>query len=256
MQPVLRASLAAGLIAGALSLAACGGGGGGASAVPSVSATPAPGATATATPPGATLTFAAVSQGSTAVYSCGCSPQAGTATVGANGTLTLVASATPIPLTPTPTYTIVPGRNYEVVATNAGNNAEYWTMFFAGNGPLRDQYLGSTPTDDFATLGALYVFQLSPTGGDQQFDNWNFTTVAAWVAKMRAGGVTAAETKALSDIAAARAAGTTLYPTAPPWAPTHATNPTIANDIGAVQASDSSVPTPCPSTGCTNGPTP
>ncbi len=70
----------------------------------------------------------------TIVFSCGCSTQAGTATADGTGTFTLVANSTPTPSAPNPTYTIVPGRNYIVVATTAGG-AEAWTTQFAGNKP-------------------------------------------------------------------------------------------------------------------------
>ncbi len=108
----------------------------------------------------------------TVVFSCGCSVQAGTATADGSGMFTLVAKSTPTPSAPDPNYTIVPSRNYIVVATNA-SGAEGWTTQFAGNKPTRNQYLDGNASDVYTAAVSLYVFNNSPSG-TTAFDDWNF----------------------------------------------------------------------------------
>lgn len=255
------------VLAGAL--AACGGGGsggggggGGGGGVPPTSPptpTASPGASGTASVNGTALANANI------VYSCGCSGQAGTTTADASGNFTLTASATAVPASPNPTYTMLPGRNYVIVGANSGTHAEAWTMFFLGNQPSHNVYMGSggaDTTDTATTAAALYVFYNAQNQGDTAFDDWNFNTVAAWAAELRSSPKTTAEQKFMSDINAAEASGTPLYPVKPAWDnDVGAANATIISDIEAITpASDSAVPTPCPlnngSPSCTGAPNP
>lgn len=192
----------------------------------------------------------------TVVFSCGCTAQAGTATTTNAGTFTLVADSTPTPGMPDPTYTIVPGRNYLIVATIAGG-AEAWNLQFAGRSPNTNQYLNGTNVSDvYSTAVGLYVFNYS-VSGDTAFDNWNFNKIRTWYGILAGQGTgpNAAEQQLLNDIAAA--GNTTLYPTVPSWNPGHKTNATIATDLANVKKSgDGAIPTPCPSGACTGTPTP
>ncbi|MBV8203545.1 MAG: hypothetical protein JO195_00790 [Candidatus Eremiobacteraeota bacterium] len=192
------------------------------------------------------------------VFSCGCSPQAGTATTSNTGAFTLVAHSTPTPSAPDPMYTIVPGRNYVTVATvGAGGTApEAWDIQFAGSKPSRDEHLNVASTSDVYTAAvALYVFHNSPSGVTA-YDDWNFNALLAWY-NVLTTGPNAKETTLLNDIAAQSAGNHTLFPDAPGWDPAHGTNATIKNDLVAVKASgDAALPTPCPSAGCTGTPSP
>jgi hypothetical protein len=191
------------------------------------------------------------------VFSCGCNPQAGTAVTSGSGVLALVAMSTPTPAAPNPTYTIVPGRDYIVVATISGGQ-EAWDYKFAGRGSSTNQNLNAGSTSDaYSSAAALYVYFKSRGSTPTAFDNWNFNTVRSWYGILAgaAPGPNLAEIQLLNDIA--HAGTTTLYPSAPTWNPTHATNSTIKADLTAVSTSgDTALPTPCPSTGCTGTPTP
>jgi len=207
---------------------------------------------------------------STVAYTCGCSAQAGETSTNAGGNYTIDASATAIPSSPTPTYTAVPGRNYMIIGY-ASNGTQAWTMEFLGNSPATDLNLSSTPnslstntTDTASTAAALYIYYESQNNSDQSFDLWNFNTIAGWAAHLRAGsGLSANETKLMSDITSSQSAGASLYPTVPAWNPQAGAtkNTTILSDLQAVHADgtavDSTLPTPCPGEGeCTGAPTP
>jgi hypothetical protein len=158
-------------------------------------------------------------------------------------------------------YTIKPGRNYLIVA-NPTSGSQAWTMEYAGTVPSRNQYLNSTnPSDIYTAAVALYVFQYSVSSATA-FDDWNFNQFAAWYAHLKAGPITAAETKLLTDIVSQSSGGTTLWPTPPPWHPTQGANATIRADLSAVHAgglgADITLPTPCPGGlgTCTNTPNP
>jgi hypothetical protein len=195
------------------------------------------------------------------VFSCGCSAQAGTATTDGSGNFTLVANSTPTPSAPDPTYTVVPGRNYIAVATTSAG-AEAWNTIFAGSKPSRNLYLNGSngTTDVFTAAVSLYVYYFSPQEGTGNpgtaFDNWNFNNLVTWYGTLKSSP-NVAETKLLNDIASQSAANQTLYPAAPSWNTSHPTNGTIASDLNAVKTSgDTAIPTPCPTTGCTNTPSP
>jgi len=253
-------------------VAACGGGGGGALNPPPTSTpktSPTPTISPTPTPsPGLTGNMQVATGGTvgsftygpaanaTVVFSCGCSTQAGTATADGTGAFTLVANSTPTPSAPNPTYTIVPGRNYIVVATTAGG-AEAWTTQFAGNNPARNQYLDSNVSDVYAAAVSLYVFNNSPSG-TTAFDDWNFNALSAWYTSLKTSP-NGAETALLNDIASRSAANKTLFPGAPSWNMTQMSSTLIKNDLAAVKTSgDAMIPTPCPGgeAGCTGTPTP
>lgn len=200
-----------------------------------------------------------------AVFSCGCQPDSGqTALAGqtfsdASGMVTLPSSGTGIP---SGTYSLVGGRNYLIVTSGLGT--ESWTMEHVGTVPANNITLSAAPgagTDQAQAAAALYVFQFSDATppANLAYDDWNFSTIANWVARMRSGTVSAAESKLLTDIRAYQAAGKSLYPLAPPWN-RNVVNPNagpIANDLTNVQKSAGpDVPTPCPSGGCTGTPTP
>jgi hypothetical protein len=254
---VLVASSAIILLA---TFAACTGGGGGAMSPPPPPPGPSPSPVIAGTMQLATGSYPVFTENpagnATVVFSCGCTDQAGTATTSNTGAFTLVADSTPTPAAPDPVYTIVPGRNYLVVAATAGG-AEAWDLQFAGRSQARNQYLnGSNMSDVYTTAVSLYVYDFSYQG-DTAFDNWNFNQIKAWykVLNGTTGSPNAAEQKLLNDIAGA--GNTTLYPAAPTWDHDHTTNATIASDLTGVKASgDKAIPTPCPGTGCTNTPNP
>ncbi|HUZ49160.1 MAG TPA: hypothetical protein VMW12_05385 [Candidatus Dormibacteraeota bacterium] len=202
------------------------------------------------------------------VFSCGCQPDAGqTALAGqtstdANGMIALPSSSSGIP---SGTYSLVGGRNYLIVTS--GFNTESWTMEHVGTVPANNLTLSAGPgagTDPAQAAAALYVFRFSDATppANLAYDDWNFSTIASWVARMRSGPVSAAESTLLTDISASQAAGKSLYPMAPPWNRNLPTNPnagTINTDLANVQqsaATEPSLPTPCPSGGCTGTPTP
>jgi len=255
--PTIGAVVLAGFIA------ACTGGGGGGTISPPPPSSPTPtsspvlsGTMQVAT--GGTVgsfTYSPAAN-ATVVFSCGCSTQAGTATADGSGAFTLVAASTPMPASPNPTYTIVPGRNYVVVATS-GSGAEGWTAQFAGRIPSHNQSLGANTSDVYTAAVSLYVFNNSgsgPTG----FDDWNFNALAAWYTQLNTAP-NGAETKLLNDIAAQSVANKTLYPGAPSWDPAHSSNATIKADLASVKTSgDATIPTPCPGgeANCTGTPTP
>lgn len=246
-------------------IAACGGGGGGGGTMnpPPPTNSPTPAAS-----PGLTGTMQVATGGTvgsftygpaanaTVVFSCGCSAQAGTATADGSGAFTLVANSTPTPSAPDPIYTIVPSRNYIVVATT-GSGAEGWTTQLAGNNPTRNHYLDGNTSDVYTAAVSLYVFNNSPSG-TTAFDDWNFNALSTWLTALKMTP-NSAETTLLNDIAARSATNKTLYPGAPSWNPSQTTSTTIKNDLVAVKTSgDAAIPTPCPGgqNGCTGTPTP
>jgi|SRR5579872_132568 len=258
---ILWATFAAAICA--LITACTGGGGGGGTIAPPPTNPPGPspspmlpGTMQVAT--GGTFgayTYAAAN-GAQIVFSCGCSAQAGTSTADSSGNFSLVANSTPTPSAPDPTYTIVPGRNYIIVATTAGG-AEGWTTQFAGRTSATNKYLNAGNTSDVASAAvSLYVYNNSPQGS-VAFDDWNFNTLLNWYGTLTTGSPNAAELKLLNDIAAQSAANKTLFPGAPSWDPGHAKNLTISNDLASVKTSvDPTIPTPCPGNTCTGTPTP
>jgi hypothetical protein len=192
------------------------------------------------------------------VFSCGCTGQAGTATTDAAGTFTVVAQSTATPSAPDPTYTIVPGRNYVVIASAGagGTPPEGWDIQFAGRSPRHNLYLDNPNASDvYTTAVGLFVYYESPPG-ITAFDDWNFNTLLNWYGVLKASP-NAAETTLLNDIASQSGLDKTLYPSAPGWDPSHATNGTIASALNAVKTSgDPAVPTPCPTSGCSGTPSP
>jgi hypothetical protein len=249
-------------------LAACGGGGGGGNGngggainnpSPQPSPTLSPGLTDTMNvASGGTynnFTYNAASNAAV-VFSCGCSSQAGETTADGSGAVAIgpMATATPINM-PNPTYTLVPGRNYVVIATTAANG-EAWTIQFAGRNINRNKYLNpGQQSDVFTAAVALYIFYNSPLG-ETAFDDWNFNTISNWYSKLQSGP-NASETTLLNYIASRSAANETLFPAAPSWNPGHAHDATMAADLTAVKASgDNAIPTPCPSAGCSGTPSP
>ena len=260
----------AGCLLTAAILSGCGGGGGGTSlSLPGGGGshpTPAPSPTAAATPAlivGFDVAVSGTNPGNAGYahagnasvdVSCGCSNQAGSGTTDASGDISLVATSTPKPSAPNPTYTIVPGRNYvEVATTNKG--AQAWNMQFAVKSPVTNVSLESTNrTDAFTAAATLYVYYNSPSGVEV-YDNWNINTVVAWINALKTSP-NAAETTLLDDIVTESVANHGLYPSAPPWNPSQATNAKIAKDLKAVTSSvDAAKPTPCPGQ-CAGAPTP
>ena len=264
----------------ALSLAAivtaCSGGGGGAINPPPGGGNPSP----TPTPAlvgslnvvsGGTGYANATYTGAAAVsvdFSCGCTSVAGSAVTDGSGNFMLVAKSTPIPIgtpTPNPMYTIVPGRNY-LIAANAAGVPQAFTMQFAGSRPSHDQYLNpgsplvAAPSDVFSAAVALYVFQYSPRATNTAYDDWNFNALLGWYNTLKNGSPTPHEATLLNDIVTESNASHTLWPSAPSWRPGLASNATIRGDLAAIHtdgtAVDATLPTPCPSTGCTGTPTP
>lgn len=267
-----RIALFTGIAALVAALAACGGGGsggggggGGGGTPPTSQPTNPP----TTSPPSTGITGTVSANGSAlananVVYTCGCSAQAGTTTADGGGNFTIATSATAVPPSPNPTYTIVPGRNYMVIGANATTHQEAWTIVFLGSQSSHNLYLGTgsaDTTDNATAAAALYVFLNAQNESDTAFDDWNFNTIAAWTSKLRSSP-TSQETKLMSDISAAEASATPLYPTIPDWDNDRGSaNATIAADVRAITpANDSSVPTPCPLSGgtpaCTGAPTP
>ena len=206
----------------------------------------------------------------TAVFSCGCFPQAGIANTDGSGHFSATSPATATP-GPSP-YVMVPTRNYIVIAEPvSGSGPQGWTLFFAGNSPGATLGLGDTASmlasastsDVYTTAAALYVYKLSTQcvhTCDKAFDDWNFNAVQAWVTHLHAGPINFAETTLLNDIASQSAASASLFTKAPSWNPSQPLNSgPINNDINAVKgSSDSTIPTPCPGgpSACTGTPTP
>jgi hypothetical protein len=258
-------------------LAACGSGGGGSSGntvlptggggnptpSPHATTTPSPGHTASPTPTpgisGQMVARASAIADARIVFTCGCSPQAGTATADSNGHYSFSLSSTAVPSSPSPTYTAVPGRNYMIIGAGASSHTEAWTLAFLGHTPSHNLYLSpSNVTDEFTTAASLYVFYNSANNAES-FDHWNFNTVASWTNSIRtSGGNNASEQKLIADILAAQQAGQTLFPTVPAWdLDGPGSNATIASDLhNVLHSGDPALPTPCPSTGCTGAPTP
>jgi len=207
-----------------------------------------------------------------AVFSCGCSAQAGIAPTDVNGKWSAVSPAQATP-GPSP-YDMVVGRNYIVIAQPAsGAGPQGWTLLFAGKTPATTLGLGDTHSvlasasvsDNYTTAAALYVYKKSSQCGvhgcETAFDDWNFNAVQAWVAHMTAGSLNFAETNLLNDIATETVATHSLFPSPkePTWNPTQPVNALIATDINAVAGSnDPTIPTPCPGgpASCTGTPTP
>ena len=261
----LRTLVAASICAAAF--AACGGGGG--SSPTPVTGGGGTGATATPSPspapsssPAFTASYASqpALDGGTVQFSCGCASTAGTANVGADGSLAITQNSTGLP---SGTYTIVSGRNYVIIGQAASSHLQYWTLTNLGTTSSTNRYLGpsnGSGVDNFTTLGALYVYYNTGTpansGSSEAFDYWPFSGVQTWVDHMRAGTTDTAEAKALSDIAAAQSATTSLYPTTPSW--TTATmdppNALIQSDLSALASDtgDSTKPTECTSVCSTN----
>jgi hypothetical protein len=263
------------LLALLAALAACGGGSGSGSpgsGMPPTTAptTASPQATATTSISGAIALNGAAVSNATVAFTCGCSAQAGETMTNSTGAYVIGPTATAIPASPNPTYTAVPGRNYMIIGY-ASSGTQAWTMEFLGKTQATDLNLSSTPsnlqtnsTDTASTAAALYIYYESQNDSDQSFDLWNFNTIAAWAAKLRAGaGLSAHETQLLADVTSAQGSGASLYPTVPVWNPQAgaAANATILADLQAVHSDgttvDPALPTPCPAAGaCTGAPTP
>ncbi|HEY5094476.1 MAG TPA: hypothetical protein VII69_05070 [Candidatus Eremiobacteraceae bacterium] len=286
---------------GAAVVAGCGGGSGGSSALPgpgpnpspsvgvSPSPVPSPTPTPTPSPVGSPVVLSGgmqVSTGGTvgsgftygpaanisAVFSCGCFPQAGIALTDAGGHWSAVS---PTQATPGPSpYVLVAGRNYIVIAEPSGGaGPQGWTLLFAGKTPATSLGLGdsnsvlasASMSDNYTTAAALYVYKKSSQclnhNCETAFDDWNFNAVQAWVTHLTTGPINFAETALLNDIAAQSLAGLSLFPSPkePTWNPTQPLNTLITSDINAVAGSgDLSIPTPCPlgPASCTGTPTP
>ncbi|MBC5824291.1 MAG: hypothetical protein GIX02_05560 [Candidatus Eremiobacteraeota bacterium] len=266
-------ALVTGLLA-AFGVASCGGGGGTAGGRPGgggASPTPMP-----TTGLGSNMqvstggSYALYSYGSAAnaqiVFSCGCSRQAGTTTADANGNFTVPGTTVATPAAPSPTYTIVPTRNYMIVALPlSGQGPQGWTMEFAGTRPSHNLALGdrgsvpatSSKSDVFTAAAALYVYGKSPNGVTA-YDDWNFNAIQSFVQHL----VTAPngpERTLLDAIASRSAANGSLFPSAPAWNAGQPIDAAIATDIANVSASrDPALPTPCPGgdAACTGTPTP
>jgi hypothetical protein len=283
----LRASIALGSSIFALStlVVACGGGGGGGGNGATPPTTSSPSTAAPSGSPGSAsisgslaANGTAISAGSTVTVTCGCSGEAGEATVGSGGTYSVTASMTPIPSSPAP-YQLVPGRNYLIIGYQMGSSLQAWTMEFLGNSGATNLNLSNTPSNNAlntsdlaATAAALYIYdqasKLEAGNIDQTFDLFNFNTIVGWAQHLRAGSsLTAAETKFLSDIQTAQSSNESLFPgpTLPSWDPSSSTyglNSTMTSDINAIAqggtAADSTLPTPCPggAGSCTGTPTP
>jgi hypothetical protein len=256
------------LIVTASLLAACSGGGGGGTINPGGGGGPTPVPSPTAGLNGGVQvatggTFAsgftyAAAGNTTLVFSCGCTAQAGTTTTDSSGQFTLVQNSQATPAAPNPTYTIVPGRNYILIAETTGG-PEAWTTQFAGKNPNRNHTLNSSsPSDVFTAAVSLYVFANS-TATATAFDDWNFNSLVAYYNHLTASPNTQ-ETKLLNDIAAQSALNKPLFPSKPGWDSSQTTNATISADLASVKTSGAPVPTPCPTSGggsnCTGAPTP
>lgn len=266
----------AALLLGA-AIAGCGGGGGGYGGAVNMphnnpSPSPSPGilGALNVTTGGAYPSFTTAPAASEFVeFSCGCTDVAGTGATDASGDFTIISPVTPIP-TPNPSYTIVPSRNYVVIAEPAGTHMgpQAWTIVFAGSDPTHDLVLNSAASpmpgvmgssDVYTTAAALYIYKNSTFGGNQAIDDWNFNMIEAWVLHL-AANPNGAEKTLFADIAAQSGAGASLFSRAPGWdmsQPTAA--PVINADLNTVKNSaDASIPTPCPSGpgSCTGTPTP
>lgn len=281
-------SLAAAFLAAA-AIAGCGGGGGGYAApgppgggggvTPSPAVSPSTSPLPTATPsPGIQGTLNVTTGGTwpsftttaanmlNVVFSCGCTAQAGIGITNASGNYVVVSPATATPSVPNPTYTIVPTRNYVVVAQPAnGAGPQAWQLVFAGSMPSHDLALADGPTaapassstsDTFTAAATLFVYFNSGPNGALAFDKWNFNTVQTFTNHL-VTSPNVAEKKLMNDIAVLGGTSSSLFPSAPTWNPSQPVSGLIANDIKAVNSSvDVMKPTPCPSTGCTGTPTP
>jgi len=264
----------------AAAIAGCGGGGGGyGSAVPPPPPNPSPSpssspvlalgnaniATGGTVAGGFTYTPAA---NDTIIFTCGCSNQAGITTAGINGDFTVTSPASPTPAVPNPIYTIVPTRNYLVVAEPPSSNdgPQGWTMLFAGNAPANDLALGdggavqasAGVSDVYTTAVALYVYKNSVQNSNTAFDDWNFNALEAWLQRMFTTP-TPKETILLNDIAAQSVLNASLFPTVPGWNAGQTLNSTINTDLVNVKNHKGTMmPTPCPGgpSGCTGTPTP
>lgn len=246
----------------AAALAACGGGGGGGGGTAGSTSTSITPVTPASLP--GQLTGNGSFANAVTLFSCGCSGQAGQVKADSTGSFVLPVSSTAVPSSPSPTYTTVPGRNYIIIGTGA-SGLQSWTMGFLGNSPTTNVNLygtsGSNISDQYTTAAALYIyFQSQNFTGDQTYDRWNFNTIATWTQALKQNVANnAAETQLLNDITTAQGANQSLYPVIPAFDTVAGATPnaTIANDLQAVAASgDSAIPTPCPSTGCTNTPKP
>ncbi len=275
---LLAAAIVAGCGGGASSALPGGGGGGGnPSPTPTVSPSPTP---STSPSPGSSATPVILGAANIAVggswpnpteapdkhaevdVTCGCSAQAGTVMSDGSGNFTIQTAVTAVPPSPNPQYTLVPGRNYMVIATNtaaSGNKAQGWTIIFAGNDSTRNQFLnpGVNVSDTITAAVALWVYGNS-TANAEAFDDWNFVTLQGFYQHL-ATAPTTQETQLLSDIVSQQIAGKTIYPSKPNWRPNRIKNPIIQADVQAINTStDPSVPTPCPGGpgSCTGTPTP
>jgi hypothetical protein len=272
----IGASLA-GMIVAAL-VAGCGGGGSGTS----VSLPGGGGGHPSPTPPTLQLGNANIASGGTVaggftynpasndtiIFTCGCTNQAGITTSDVNGQFTVASPASPTPAAPSPQYTIVPTRNYIIVAEPPASNGgpQGWTMLFAGNTSATDLALGDTgpvvassgTSDVYTTAIALLIYKESNPSSNEAFDDWNFNAVEGWLERMFTSP-TPQETTLLNAIASESALGHSLFPSAPGWNPSQNTNATIKADLNSVIANPgSATPTPCPSgpSSCTATPTP
>jgi hypothetical protein len=250
------------------------------SASPSTAPTHAPSTPAPTASPAITTSAsiggAAIANG-IVVYSCGCSNQAGTTTTDAAGNFTLSPTATAIPASPSPTYTMVPGRNYVIVAKAQSSTASYasgaeaWTVAFLGTTPSHNLGLGPSGAlsmDKYATAAALYAFYVAPLTGnkDLSMNQFNFNALLAWANYLRtSSSLSAPEQKLLSDIDSAQATGNTLFPRMPYWypgTPLPPTNSAVVSDLQQIQLASGNtsdpIPTPCPGGvgSCTGTPSP
>ena len=273
---VVSALLAAAAIAGC-------GGGGGYSAIPGPGPNPSPTVSPSPGPsPVLSLGNMNVATGGTVlggftyspaanddvVFSCGCTNQAGTGSTDGTAHFSVTSPVLPTPAAPNPTYTIVPGRNYIIVAyphlSNGGPQA--WTVLFAGSVVGNDLALGdagsvpaaSGTSDVYTTAVALYVYKHSTQNSNQAFDDWNFNTLETWLMHL-ISAPNGPEKVFLNDIAAQSGSGNSLFPAVPGWNGAELTNSTIKTDLNQITAvNDPSVPTPCPGGEgtCTGTPTP
>jgi hypothetical protein len=276
---IVSAMLAAAAIAG------CSGSGGGYSGlpIPHPSPTVAPSSSPSPQPsPILTLGNANIATGGTVaggftytpaandtiIFTCGCSNQAGITASDATGSFTVTSPAQPTPAAPNPTYTIVPGRNYLIVAEPPASNdgPQGWTMLFAGTVPANDLALGdansvsaaSGTSDVYTTAVALLIYKQSIQNSNTAFDDWNFNAIEGWLQRM-VTAPTPQETALLDQIASASFNGKSLFPTRPGWNALQVLNPTINTELKAVIANPgTATPTPCPGgqSGCTGTPTP
>jgi len=262
--PLFSALVAASIVAACSggSTGGGGGGGGGGGATPTPAATAALNGTMQIATSGTNPGNAgyAPAAGDQVVFSCGCTSQAGTTNASGTGAFTLVQNSPATPAAPNPTYTIVPGRNYVIIAQGPGSQA--WAIQFAGKVPSHNLYLnGSTPSDAYTAAVSLYVFENSTNGSATAFDDWNFFNLQAWYGVLKTSP-NAAETKLLNDIVTQSVAAQPLFPSHPGWNSSQPTNATILADLNSVKTSgDPAIPTPCPVDGsgnalCTGAPSP